>query len=89
MKIEILFGRRLIAEVVKSAKYIGRFEVPEGARKPQSLGKVVAVGSLREFAVGDYVIYAPDTGLGVMLNDKLCVLLSKDEVLGKVVADGN
>jgi chaperonin GroES len=70
-------------------KYEGRIIVPDKAQRRPTTGTVVAVGALmKEYKIGDRVLYAQFSGTGINLkNQPAYRILNENEILCTIEGD--
>jgi chaperonin GroES len=82
------WGDRVAVRRVEAKKQTaGGIIIPDAAQEKQSIGVIVATGPKVDTAVrvDDTVIFGKYTGTEVVVGDETLVVMSADDVLGKVV----
>jgi chaperonin GroES len=96
MKIRPIDERVLIKPLTEQEKKIGSIIIPDTAKERPQMGEVVAMGDDVEIAdrkqkklseilkVGDKIVYARYGGTEVKIDNEEFMLISRNDILGKV-----
>ena len=76
---------KILVEILRRNVSAGGIILPDGAKDPQSYGKVMSIGSGAQdkgFKVGDILVCHVRGGMDSIINYKLLKILKLDEVYG-------
>ena len=83
-------GNKLVVKVAEEEKLSTILEVPDSAKVVPRRGTVVAISDTfptKEIKVGDKVLYTKYSGAEIQVDNKDCLILMYDDLLGVVEAD--
>ena len=74
---------KIVVDVLMPTKTKGGLILPTNRVDPQSYGKVVSVGDeITNISVGDIIVFHPNSGMAMLMKDKLMKVLGKPEIYG-------